>query len=590
MRLTKVTLWSFRSFWSDDDKVPAGGLTLSPGVNYLAGPNNSGKSNLLRAVALALNPDAVMVHDIDKPQASSWGPAVELELSVGPEPSSAMKKLLDDVEAYEQTIPSFEAPSLASEGIVRLYVFYDKHGVRNERFLTRGNYDKGVVVGRNNSRLRAVKHFHDLVRFVDIKSGEDLESLLQRGFKEILGSAVGAEHAREMADARAAREAYVEALGRILRPVAKHVEDRIRRYVRGIEQVDMVPDVPPIEDAIADAHVFLKDTVRTALEHKGTGVRGAMLMLLLSFIADSAKSAVVFGIEEPEAFLHPETHRELGAGLERFTQRPDVTLLVTTHSPFIFRAEEDDAKSAVFVVRKGTDGRSSVVKDVAEAARTDLLGSRVLSSLLKKADEVPVGAKLVLVVEGWTDLRYLEIAAARLGVALDTVHVIAAGGAVAAAVQAVTLRSMHLQERLVVALFDGDDDGRVGQKLLLDKFKWKRNSDVLSYDQWIEPENVPVEAEDIFGKDVVEMFLQEPGNDGYLDEKKRRPKGGWHYGLTKDGKPAFVAWLEKQMDPALFERWREPLGYVLKLITDAEARAAKKTAHAAGQRAAAKVE
>lgn len=77
---------------------------------------------------------------------------------------------------------------------------------------------------------------------------------------------------------------------------------------------------------------------------------------------------------------------------------------------------------------------------------------------------------------------------------------------------------------------------------------------------------------------------------GTSTKRSDAPRGGWRYGLTKDGKPAFVAGLEKQTDPALFEKWRKPLGYVLQLITDAEARAAKKTAHAAGRRAAAKVE
>ncbi|MFT3764776.1 MAG: AAA family ATPase [Minicystis sp.] len=585
MRLTKVTLWNFRSFWSDNDRVPAVDLSLTPGVNYFAGPNNAGKSNLLRAVALALDPQATCNHAIDRPQAKMSGPVgVELEFAAGPDPSSAVKQLLEDIDAYEQTVEGFQDSSLASEGIVRLLVEYFEGGHREERFLTRATYEHGRGLGLDHLRQGAVAHFHKVVRFVDIKSGEDLQSLLQRGFKEILGSAVSAEHAQEMKAARKARDAYIEALQQVLLPVARHVEERIRRYVRGIEEVDLVPDVPPIEDAIADARVFLKDAVRTALEQKGTGVRGAMLLLMLSFIADSSRSAVVFGIEEPEAFLHPETHRELGAGLERFTQRPGVTMLVTTHSPFIFRSDGGDGRSAVFVVRKGADGRSSVAQDVAEAARTDLLGSRVLSSLIQKADEVPETAKLVLVVEGWTDRRYLEIAAQRLGIAFDTVHLVAAGGAVAAAVQTVTLRGMHLPERLVVALFDGDDDGRVGQKLLVDKFKLKNRVDVLSYEHWIAPDNVSVEAEDLFGKDVIEMFLREPGNDGFLDEKKRRPTtGGWHYGLTKDGKSAFVSWLEKQTDVMLFEKWREPLICVLKLIADAEARAAKKAAHEAAQ-------
>ncbi|MCC6557055.1 MAG: AAA family ATPase [Polyangiaceae bacterium] len=440
MRLTKVILWNFRSFWSNDapsgqGEAPSVVIDLSPGVNYLVGPNNVGKSNLLRAIALALDPHAAYEPVVDRPQTKASGPAIELEFAVTMPADGSVKNLLDAVDAYERAIRGFNAPSLASQGIVRFFVEYSKGGVRDERFLTRGTYEKGDVVGRNNKRQKAVECFHDVVRFVDIQSGEDLQSLLRRGFKEILASAMGAELTDEMTRARDARTAYFEALRQVLRPVAKHVEGRIKGYVPAISEVDLMPNVPSVEDALADVQVYVEDAARTALDQKGTGVRGAMLLLLLSFIADSAKTAVVFGIEEPEAFLHPEAHRILGEELERFTRRDDVTLLATTHSPFVFRSDAGgrDERSAVFVVRKDESGRSSVTKGGAESARMDLLGSRLLTSLLQRGDEVPEKSKLVLVVEGWSDCRYLEIAAQRLDIRLDAVYIVAAGGSIVTA-------------------------------------------------------------------------------------------------------------------------------------------------------------
>jgi 5S rRNA maturation endonuclease (ribonuclease M5) len=587
MRLTNVIIRNFRSFWSEKDE-PSAEITLSQGVNYLAGSNNVGKSNLLRAIAFALDPEGTRYDTaVDKPQGLTGATAITLRFEAEPNPPEATKKLLAAVEEYEKTIPGYEEPSLASAGIIHFHVQVIG-AIRYARFLTRTSSAPSNAKGVAAKLSRAVEQFHKVVQFVDIRSGEDLESLLKRRFKDMLGNAMGAEHSKEMKRAREAREAYVAALGEVLRPVAKYVEDSLHKYVRDVQKADLVANVPPVEDAIVDARVMIQDAINTPLDQKGTGVRGAMLLLMLSFIAESSKSAVVFCIEEPEAFLHPEAHRALGAGLESFTDRVGVSMLVTTHSPFLFRAEADKGATALFLVSKDANGRSSVARTGSQATRLDLLGSRMLAGLLAQADAVPARAKLVLVVEGWTDKQYLEIAAQRLGIALDAVHIVDAGGAMAAAIQAVTLRGMHDDERLVVTLFDSDDDGLRGQKLLMDKFKgWKKKINVLSYDQWIAPENVAVEAEDLFGEKVMEAFLAEPGYSVFFDEKKRRPSGSWHYGLTQAGKTKFVDWLKEQTSVEMFAAWRAPLEYLLKLIVDGEARAAKNAEQKAKQAAAA---
>lgn len=98
-----------------------------------------------------------------------------------------------------------------------------------ERFATRDTLSPGKVQGRNNVRIRALDRLHQLVRFVDIKSGEDLQGIFRRGFQEVLAGALGAAHKKSMHEAAAAREAYQEALGKVLRPIATHIQDRLGR-------------------------------------------------------------------------------------------------------------------------------------------------------------------------------------------------------------------------------------------------------------------------------------------------------------------------------------------------------------------------
>lgn len=564
MRLTRVALWNYRSYWTDDNdpKYPlSADISLAPGVNYLVGPNNVGKSNLLRAIALALDPTREVDLKVDRAAGKSWGPQVVLEFDVGPDPKGKIKKLRDEVNEFEESMEGFQAPSLASQGKIRYSVqIHDTW--REEKFMTH-DWDKiGKGASASHKRKRALETFHEVVRFVDIHSGEDLNALLDRGFKDILTNALVDEHSKAMKEAHTAREQYHEALGRVLRPVGKYIEDRLRLYVPDIREVDPQPNLPPVRDALAQAQFIIEDAVKTSLDQKGTGVRGAMLLLLMSFIADSSKSAIVFGIEEPESFLHPDAHRQLGEGLERFTQRDDVSLLVTTHSPFLFKPEGKDLRNRIFVVRKDDEGRSTIEQDKKGKAREDLLGSRALANLLDRAEEVPAKAKMVLLVEGYFDHAYLTLAAKKLGISLDGLHIVIGNSASNATLQAVTMAARHSPERVVAVLFDHDENGLQCFDILSNRFSWKKKTHeglhLLTYGKWIPSSEIDVEAEDIFANATIEAFLAQPGHADHFDAKVRRKSGAFHYGLTNLGKKAFLHWLEGQPE-SVFEPWRAVL-------------------------------
>jgi predicted ATP-dependent endonuclease of OLD family len=61
MKLTHIRIKDFRSFSGEHD------FDVSSGVNYFVGPNNCGKSNLIRALELALDPDAIFSAVRDRP-------------------------------------------------------------------------------------------------------------------------------------------------------------------------------------------------------------------------------------------------------------------------------------------------------------------------------------------------------------------------------------------------------------------------------------------------------------------------------------------------------------------------------------------
>jgi putative ATP-dependent endonuclease of OLD family len=98
VKLTRVQVKNFRSYSRN-----AAVLSVGDGLNLLIGPNNCGKSNLLRAVSLALENSGGDQFDegTDIPQAMSWAyPTVILSFQ-SDKAVQVERTLLSYVSAYE---------------------------------------------------------------------------------------------------------------------------------------------------------------------------------------------------------------------------------------------------------------------------------------------------------------------------------------------------------------------------------------------------------------------------------------------------------------------------------------------------------
>ncbi len=96
-----------------------------------------------------------------------------------------------------------------------------------------------------------------------------------------------------------------------------------------------MPELPSVAETLSSVDVQLGDLVTTQLIDKGTGVRGAVLVSMLQYLAEQSRRSLVLAVEEPEAFLHPAAQEAIMEQLEELATRADVSLLVTTHSPYV---------------------------------------------------------------------------------------------------------------------------------------------------------------------------------------------------------------------------------------------------------------
>jgi len=295
---------------------------------------------------------------------------------------------------------------------------------------------------------------------------------------------------------------------------------------------------------------------------------------MLRHLADEGRRSMIFAVEEPEAFLHPAAQECMRDDLEAIALKPNVSLLVSTHSPFVVSRQPS---SRVFSLAKEANGRTvlqaSANGDEPHApALGGLFRGRLVMDVLDRAQRIPAGARAILVVEGYTDRRYIEAAARALHdeAFLSEVAIVEAGhglapgtgGASLAVMQALVARATS--DLPVIALFDNDQDGTDAfnqlAKIASKNKEWTKGKTLVQYSHVI-PNGAsvqfPWEAEDLWPNGLLEGFIAEHGEAATLSEKCERPKPlpGWHYGLKQPAKAMFCGYVDEHASAADCALW-----------------------------------
>ncbi len=538
MRLTFVEIRDYRSIFVDDAGRSLR-LDLAEGANTLVGRNNCGKSNVLRAISLAMDPHHEFRADDDTPGPRPFShPIITLGFTGDPSnPDHA--KVLAAAAAFEQSLGVSPSAARAASGEVVMQVSFipTPDGVRRDETVLTDAQARPAHQDEQQAFLdEALVALRDAVRFVLISSGESIESVLEGNFREILHSVVRERLRQEFDTAERSRQTYIDGLkDSLLRPLRDRLAADVGVMFPEIDGILLTPDVSSIERTLSNVDVSLDDLVTTPLAGKGTGVRGGLLVAMLSYLALNATRGMVFAVEEPEAFLHPASQEDLRDHLEQLAGAAGVTLLVTSHSPFIVTRSPT---GRVFCLAKDRDGRTRLSQSAAgNSDHAPLIGGLLraitLESLLTSVMEVPAGTQAVVLVEGDGDQFCFELAARVTGQEqlLDGLCIRPTGGTIDMIAQAVIAKAAIDLPILVVT--DNDDPGRKAKATLVGNTFGFTKKQLLTYSaafegaQW---ESFPVEAEDLFTPELIEGFVAEHG-DAVVDGTKRRPDGAFHYDL-----------------------------------------------------------
>lgn len=445
MRINQVTIKRYRSIY-DTIKCNLHSYTV------IVGPNNTGKSNILRAIRLALSPansrrtlprslrrgfeSVGYFPEIDYPvgRRKQAKTTIELELEF-----SDKEK---DNENFPQSIKNFATIKFSKE-------FDCKDGTCITKIADLSNQAEIEKIERyilSNSSFLLIPSNRI---FQDPSTSGVLRELTKSIFRNISQSRAAINALSKL---RQRAQTEVEKAERI-------ISEELKKFLPDLGNITLQLSEPDLIQALVIESVKLDDGFETSLNAKGDGVQSVFVIGLLQYMAaQKTDMPLILGIEEPEAHLHPDAQSYLSELLHSISKKHQ--MIITTHSPvMVDRAVHEHN---LVVTKNITKNRIEVTNAKDIKIIREVLGVRRGHNLLD--------ALLVAVVEGKTEEVILPKIAEKFFPELyimiqnGSIRFIETGGTNGAEAM---LKYLHRTLQPIVCLFDCDDKGReTYQKIL----------------------------------------------------------------------------------------------------------------------------
>jgi energy-coupling factor transporter ATP-binding protein EcfA2 len=175
-------------------------------------------------------------------------------------------------------------------------------------------------------------------------------------------------------------------------------------------------DTPDTDKFVgANTGINLDDGTETPIHLQGHGAQRALIFAMIEVLAnqdatiqDEFRRSTILLFEEPEIYLHPHLMRRLKDSLTDISARPDWQVLITTHSPFFVNVAEDPM--SLVILNRADPTRRIIKKQLSidpfaedGGARDDRTALRAALDFHPTVAEAFFAQRIVL-VEGDTEL------------------------------------------------------------------------------------------------------------------------------------------------------------------------------------------
>lgn len=383
MRLTGISIQKYRSI-KKTPRLNLGSMTV------LVGPNNEGKSNILRGMATSMRilrrfgiagrsrqTAKLYLATNDYNWADDYPKDLQLKTPDGNTIIDLWFELSDDEKsAFHELI----GVKLKTELPIRLTLNrWAEFSVRKQGPGRVGLMKKsGQIASFIGQRLR--------IEYVQsVRTAKDAASVVRDMLSEQL------DEIFEEEEYQAALETLTSALQPVLTPLSEELTQTLSDFLPEVKNVTIDLPVYNMAEILArQSRILVDDGVSTELSFKGDGVQSLAALALVRKSVSIGRRALFLALEEPEAHLHPRAIHQVRKVLADIAVNQQV--VVTTHSPLLVNRFNLNSN---IIVRGSRAQPADSISDLRAC-----LGVRAADNLSS--------ASLVLLVEGLCDERAIK--------------------------------------------------------------------------------------------------------------------------------------------------------------------------------------
>ena len=351
-------------------------MAFKDGLNVIIGSNNSGKTNLLKAIYLLNNPDTISVHDFNK---------------------NTLKKLyesgvyinqLPEIDIKYTIIHAISELNTDDESIIKLLSFLGLDEIEEQKRASQSGQEYNLIakihmnfaldsksLPKFNDTMQSITNFDDYIEslgimFKDFKWTFTNGSTLTLADKSDVTGIFKIDYIEAERNADAVyvetrrtineflkNERNTSSLHDMRQQIAKLVKSNLQDVTNSIDEIinkesndiglkkgniSIAQDIRP-NTSISESYVIdVKDThsdYTLPLSHNGVGYNNLINIYMLIKLVDmrQGKDFRVLCLEEPEAHLHPAMQYKLFSYLKKIDEIDELKqqIFVTTHSPNI---------------------------------------------------------------------------------------------------------------------------------------------------------------------------------------------------------------------------------------------------------------